>query len=58
MLDAVIISDTHLGSENCQARQLTRFLEGILDGELQTQRLVLNGDVFDSIDFRRLKKRH
>ena len=56
--DAVIISDTHLGSDNCEARQLTRFLESILDGELLTQRLILNGDVFDSIDFRRLKKHH
>jgi UDP-2,3-diacylglucosamine pyrophosphatase LpxH len=58
VLDALIISDIHLGSDNCQARQLTRFLENILDGELLTQRLILNGDVFDSIDFRRLKKNH
>jgi UDP-2,3-diacylglucosamine pyrophosphatase LpxH len=27
-------------------------------GELATRRLILNGDVFDSIDFRRLKKQH
>lgn len=58
MYDAVIISDTHLGSDNCQARQLTHFLETIIDGDLLTQRLILNGDVFDSIDFRRLKKNH
>src|SRR5947209_16201458 len=58
MHDAVIISDVHLGSENCQARQLSRFLDGVLDGELPTHRLILNGDVFDSIDFRRLKKHH
>ena len=58
MFDAVIVSDTHLGSENCQARELTRFLDRILDGEMRTQRLILNGDVFDSIDFRRLKKHH
>jgi len=56
--DAIIISDTHLGSDNCQARQLTRFLEAIHDGDMPTQRLILNGDVFDSIDFRRLKKHH
>ena len=56
--DAVIISDTHLGSDNCQARQLTHFLEGILHGEMPTKRLILNGDVFDSIDFRRLNKHH
>lgn len=58
MLDALIISDTHLGSDNCQARELTHFLESIRDGDLLTQRLILNGDVFDSIDFRRLKKHH
>jgi UDP-2,3-diacylglucosamine pyrophosphatase LpxH len=58
VFDAVILSDTHLGSDNCQARQLTRFLESVLDGEVLTQRLILNGDVFDSIDFRRLKKHH
>jgi UDP-2,3-diacylglucosamine pyrophosphatase LpxH len=56
--DAIIISDIHLGSDNCQARSLCRFLETIADGELRTARLILNGDVFDSIDFRRLKKSH
>jgi UDP-2,3-diacylglucosamine pyrophosphatase LpxH len=56
--DALIISDIHLGSENCQARNLCTFLEAIADGHLQTARLILNGDVFDSIDFRRLKKNH
>jgi UDP-2,3-diacylglucosamine pyrophosphatase LpxH len=58
MLDAVIISDLHLGSENCQAKRLGEFLERIEDGTLPTARLILNGDVFDSIDFRRLKKSH
>jgi UDP-2,3-diacylglucosamine pyrophosphatase LpxH len=58
MYDAIIVSDVHLGSENCQARQLTRFLEGVLHGEMPTRRLILNGDVFDSIDFRHLKKHH
>ena len=58
VLDAVIISDLHLGSDNCQAKSLGTFLERIADGQLQTQRLILNGDVFDSIDFRRLKKNH
>ena len=58
MQDAIIISDTHLGSENCEAKQLTRFLEEVLDGERPTHKLILNGDVFDSIDFRRLKKNH
>ena len=58
MHDAVVISDLHLGSENCQAKALVHFLEAIHSGEMQTQRLILNGDVFDSIDFRRLKKQH
>lgn len=58
MLDAVILSDLHLGSRICQARSVCEFLERIEDGELTTTRLILNGDVFDSIDFRRLGKNH
>jgi len=56
--DAVVISDLHLGSENCQARLITRFLELLANQTIRTHRLVINGDVFDSIDFRRLKKSH
>jgi UDP-2,3-diacylglucosamine pyrophosphatase LpxH len=58
MLDALILSDLHLGSDNCQAKRIGRQLERIVDGELLTRRLILNGDVFDSIDFRRLTKSH
>ena len=58
MYDCVVISDLHLGSENCRARALVQFLESVRDGRLATRRLILNGDVFDSIDFRRLKKQH
>lgn len=58
MLDAVVISDIHLGSENCQAKYLAHFLAGVRKGELRAKQLILNGDVFDSIDFRRLKRRH
>lgn len=58
MLDAVVISDLHLGSENCQAKALIQFLEDLRTGAINTRRLILNGDVFDSIDFRRLKKSH
>lgn len=57
-LDAIVISDIHLGSDNCQAKTLAPLLETILDGQLRTRRLIINGDVFDSIDFRRLKKTH
>jgi UDP-2,3-diacylglucosamine pyrophosphatase LpxH len=58
MHDAIVISDLHLGSDNCEARQLRWFLEEIQCGNLATRRLILNGDVFDSIDFRRLRKHH
>lgn len=58
MFDAVVISDIHLGSDNCQAKYLVHFLDSIRHGSLTTRRLILNGDVFDSIDFRRLKKQH
>ncbi|OWK47479.1 UDP-2,3-diacylglucosamine diphosphatase [Fimbriiglobus ruber] len=58
MFDALVISDTHLGSENCQAKMLVHFLEAIHDGTIRTRQLILNGDVFDSIDFRRLKRLH
>jgi len=56
--DAIVISDLHLGSDNCQAGALVAFLEQIRFGDLPTPRLILNGDVFDSIDFRRLRKQH
>lgn len=58
MIDALVISDLHLGSDNCQAGGLVTFLEQIRSGERPTGRLILNGDVFDSIDFRRLRKPH
>ncbi len=58
MYDAVVISDIHLGSDNCQAKYLVHFLESVRRGPMAARRLILNGDVFDSIDFRRLKKQH
>lgn len=57
MHDAIIISDIHLGSEACQAKTLHPFLDTLAAGKL-TRQLVLNGDVFDSWDFRRLKGSH
>lgn len=57
-MDAIVISDLHLGSDVCCAKQVIALLESILDGTVKTDRLILNGDVFDSHDFRRLKKRH
>lgn len=58
MQDAVILSDLHLGSDNCQAREIVDFLERLRVGRLTSQRLILNGDIFDSFDFRRLRKQH
>ncbi len=58
MSDAVVISDLHLGSDNCQAKLITQFLELLASQSIRTKRLIINGDVFDSIDFRRLKKTH
>lgn len=58
MYDSLIISDLHLGSAVCQAKMIESFLTKIKDQELPTKELILNGDVFDSWDFRRLKKNH
>jgi UDP-2,3-diacylglucosamine pyrophosphatase LpxH len=58
VVDAYILSDIHLGSDNCQATELVAFLQSIHRGERPTRTLILNGDLFDSFDFRRLKKRH
>jgi UDP-2,3-diacylglucosamine pyrophosphatase LpxH len=58
VLDAIIVSDVHLGSDNCQAKHVCRFLERLVEGEMTAERLILNGDVFDSFDFRRLGKNH
>lgn len=58
MADALVISDLHLGSDNCQADELVAFLEQVRAGDRPARRLILNGDVFDSIDFRRLRKPH
>jgi UDP-2,3-diacylglucosamine pyrophosphatase LpxH len=58
MNDAIIISDIHLGSNVCQAKTLISFLEKIESGELDAHKLIINGDLFDSWDFRKLKKDH
>jgi len=60
MHDALILSDLHLGADNAQVEQLIRFLEAVRSraGGLATRCLILNGDVFDSFDMRRLSKSH
>jgi UDP-2,3-diacylglucosamine pyrophosphatase LpxH len=49
----VIMGDIHLGSPLCRARLLRRVLE-----EVPMDRLVLNGDIFDDVNFRRFNADH
>lgn len=53
MLDAVLLSDVHLGSPSCQVRPVQQFLETLPP----TRRLVLNGDVLENTEYR-LTKQH
>jgi UDP-2,3-diacylglucosamine pyrophosphatase LpxH len=46
MLDVVVISDIHLGTYGCKARELLNYLRGI-----QPEMLILNGDIFDGWQF-------
>ena len=55
MKDAIIISDTHLGSTVCEIKKLNTFLESISNN---SNKLIINGDFFDNLDFRRLNKDH
>jgi UDP-2,3-diacylglucosamine pyrophosphatase LpxH len=56
--DAIILSDLHLGSSHCQVESLGEFLGSLVSRHLRTNELILNGDVFDSLDFRRLNPNH
>ncbi|WP_422926864.1 UDP-2,3-diacylglucosamine diphosphatase [Singulisphaera sp. PoT] len=53
--DCIVISDLHLGSDVCQAKLLEEFLEWAV---YRTRQLVINGDIFDDLNFKRLTKRH
>ena len=53
--DCLVISDLHLGSVVCQARLLEEFL---VWASHNTRELVINGDIFDDLNFKRLTKRH
>lgn len=53
MLDAVLISDLHLGSESCQVESIHDFLDSLPT----TARLILNGDVLENTEYR-LTKQH
>jgi len=45
-LEAVIISDTHLGTKSCKSKELLAYLKSI-----QPQTLLLNGDIIDIWQF-------
>ncbi len=51
--DTILVSDLHLGSETSRARDATRFLRSAV-----FNRLILLGDIFCDLNFRRLKKEH
>lgn len=53
--DCLVISDLHLGSDVCQAKLLEEFLEWAV---VHSRQLVINGDIFDDLNFKRLTKRH
>jgi len=52
-IDTLILSDVHLGSEVSRAREATTLLAGT-----SFRRLVLLGDIFSDLNFRRLTKEH
>ncbi len=53
VFETVIISDIHLGSKVSRTDALLDFLERV-----RFKRLIINGDVFDSINMRRLNRYH
>lgn len=55
---SIIISDIHLGSLVCQAKRFKEFLRSVHEEEIHADELIVNGDLFDSWDFRRLKGSH
>jgi UDP-2,3-diacylglucosamine pyrophosphatase LpxH len=58
MNDAVIVSDIHLGSSVCQSKKILDFLRHIETGVIETKEIIINGDLFDSWDFRKLRGSH
>ena len=51
--NTIIISDIHLGSKLSRVNSLLQFLTNV-----DFDRLIINGDIFDSINMRRLHKKH
>lgn len=48
-IDTLIISDIHLGDKSCRAKELIETLN-----RYEFKRLILNGDIFDGLNFKRL----
>lgn len=57
-MNLIIISDIHLGSGVCQSKKLKEFLYQIDKGIIAADEIIINGDLFDSWDFRKLKDSH
>lgn len=57
MIETLIISDIHLGSDVSKVKQLILKLQFKLENK-QIHRLILLGDIFQDINFKRLKKQH
>jgi UDP-2,3-diacylglucosamine pyrophosphatase LpxH len=53
LYDTVLLSDLHLGSESARAEEALETLQG-----LRFRRLILLGDMFADLNFRRLNKEH
>lgn len=51
VVDTLIVSDIHLGSEVSRSKQLLDIIK-----QFHFKRLILNGDVFDDLNFKRLSK--
>src|SRR5262249_7270660 len=53
LADTMIVSDVHLGSSLCRAKELLTVLK-----KSRFNRLILLGDIFVDLNFNRLKKEH
>lgn len=53
-----VFSDLHLGADNCQSDKILFALKEIDSGVLECNKLIINGDLFDHLDFRKFKKDH
>ena len=54
-MEIIVISDVHLGSDNCQCSLLLQFLKEIHHSSCE--KLIINGDLFENTEHR-LKKSH